>query len=250
MAEQENQAKSGLAIAGLVLGIVAIAGSFIPIINNLSFFIALVGAVLAIIALVGALRGKHGAKGMSIAGVVICVLSMVIVLATQSAFKAALDSAKTGGGSSAPVSTSQTEDAPGDSSAVDSKDDKAEEADFSNMGVGQSVDLKNGLSITVNSAEPGPDQYDGTHTVRVSVTYTNNGSSNESFNIFDWKAVDENGVEKGSTYVMDDGDRLESGKLNPGGTVTGNVYFEGDPVKVLYYSNLLQTESQVAWNIK
>ena len=48
--EQPKQPRSGLAIAGLVLGIIALVTSLMPIINNMSFFAALVGAVLAIVA--------------------------------------------------------------------------------------------------------------------------------------------------------------------------------------------------------
>ncbi len=47
--EQPKQPRSGLAIAGLVLGIIALVTSLMPIINNMSFFAALVGAVLAIV---------------------------------------------------------------------------------------------------------------------------------------------------------------------------------------------------------
>lgn len=36
--EQSKQPRSGLAIAGLVLGIIALLTSLLPIINNMSFF--------------------------------------------------------------------------------------------------------------------------------------------------------------------------------------------------------------------
>ena len=39
------QPKSGMAIAGFVLGIIALLTSFLPIINNLSFFLAILGLV-------------------------------------------------------------------------------------------------------------------------------------------------------------------------------------------------------------
>ena len=92
---QKKQPKktSGLAIAGLVLGILAAVTSFLPIINNLSFIMAIVGGILAAIALVGATRGKNDSKGLAIAGVVLAVVSFVIVLATQSLYSSALKSA-------------------------------------------------------------------------------------------------------------------------------------------------------------
>ena len=51
---QENNAnkKSGLATAGLVLGIVGICLSFIPILNNASFFLGILALIFGIISLV------------------------------------------------------------------------------------------------------------------------------------------------------------------------------------------------------
>ncbi len=242
---------SGLAIAGLVLGILAILGSFLPIINNLSFILAVIGGILAIIAFVGYKRGKHTAKGISIAGIVLAVISVVVVLATQSFYGKVVDEAsKELSTGPTPVASSTSSDTPQSDEKKDDKGEKkSEQADYSNMKVGETVTLGNGLSITVNSVQPGEAKYDGSPTVRANITYTNSGDSNEPFNIFDWKSVDANGVETSTTYMSQDKDQLDSGKLQPGGTVTGNVYFEGEPTKILYYSSFLQSESQIAWNI-
>ena len=250
---------SGLAIAGLVLGIIAAVTSFLPIINNFSAIIAFIGAILAVIALIGALRGKHTAKSLSIAGVVLCVVSFAIVLITQSMYSAALDSAvdKLKSGSSSVSATSgdsaSTSDAsstsPSNASTTPSDSSSSEpaiEVDYSSMAIGQTVTLENGLSITVNSIDRSTTKYDGTPLVKASITYANNGSSSVSFNIFDWKCVDANGVETSFYYNMGD-DQLDSGKLTAGGNVTGNVYFEGNPVKIVYYSNVFQSESSIAW---
>ena len=82
LSETTTKQGSGLAIAGLVLGIIAAITSFLPIINNLSAIIAIIGGIFAVISLIGALRGKHNAKGLSIAGVVLAVVSFAVVLAT------------------------------------------------------------------------------------------------------------------------------------------------------------------------
>lgn len=84
---------SGMAIAALVLGIIAIISSWVPIVNNFSFLLGLIGLVFAIIAMVGVFRGKKGGKGIAIASLVINILSLVIVLATQSAYSQAIDDA-------------------------------------------------------------------------------------------------------------------------------------------------------------
>lgn len=85
--------KSAVVIIGLVLGIIALATSFLPIINNVSFFLALAGAVLAIIGVVSTIRGKRSGKGLAIASLVINIIAIVVVLATQSAYSSAIDEA-------------------------------------------------------------------------------------------------------------------------------------------------------------
>lgn len=268
MSEETTKKTSGLAIAGLVLGILAAVTSFLPIINNLSFIMAIVGGILAAIALVGATRGKNDSKGLAIAGVVLAVVSFVIVLATQSLYSSALKSAaeelKKG---DQPVATStkdEKEDAKKDE-ATSKEDTKAEEAkadeakkedvkkeepkpDYSNMKAGETVTLENGLDITVNSFSTVTRSYSDETLVCANVTYKNNGSENVSFNTLDWKSENADGAEKYSTYYTND-EQLESGKLKKGGTVTGNVYFEGDAVKILYYSNLFQDDSDISWTV-
>ena len=96
MSEQNTkQGASGMAIAGLVLGIVAAISSWIPIINNFSFILALIGAVFAVVGVVSTMRGKHGGKGLAIAALVVNVIALALVLATQSAMSAAIDEATT-----------------------------------------------------------------------------------------------------------------------------------------------------------
>lgn len=87
------QSKSGMAIAGFVLGIIALLTSFLPIINNLSFFLAILGLIFGIVGMVGISKGKKSGKGLAIAAIVICVVSGAVVLGTQSMYSAALDSA-------------------------------------------------------------------------------------------------------------------------------------------------------------
>jgi len=73
---EEN--KSGLATAGLVLGIIAICTSFLPLINNLSFGLALIGICFSIVCLI-----KKKSVKKSIVVVIICVLACVITLNSQ-----------------------------------------------------------------------------------------------------------------------------------------------------------------------
>lgn len=59
------QSKSGMAIAGFVLGIIALLTSFLPIINNFSFFLAILGMIFGIVGMVGIMKGKKSGKGLA-----------------------------------------------------------------------------------------------------------------------------------------------------------------------------------------
>lgn len=231
---------SGLAVAGLVLGVIAAGTSFMPVINNVSFFIGIVGLVLAI---VGYRQTKSGAKkgsGMAIAGIVLCIVSIIVTLLVQAACSAALDSVTSNG--TGKVAGSAT-------AASASGEPGSAQADTANMAVGQTVDMDDGLSVTVNSVETGLVNYDDSPIACVTVTYVNNGNSNASFNVFDWKAEDADGAQRSMTYYSDGANELNSGTLSPGGTVSGTVYFDEPIVKVYYYSNLLSSDSSIAWNV-
>ena len=117
------QSKSGMAIAGFVLGIIALLTSFLPIINNFSFFLAILGMIFGIVGMVGISKGKKSGKGLAIAAIVICVVSGVVVLGTQSMYSAASSATTTSTSTSSVTnteSTSASDSASGTSSAADS----------------------------------------------------------------------------------------------------------------------------------
>lgn len=88
-----KESKSVMAIVGLVVGIIALLTSLVPIVNNMSFVLGIAGLVFAVIGLVGTLRGRRSGKGVAIASLVINVLALVFVLASQSYYGAAIDEA-------------------------------------------------------------------------------------------------------------------------------------------------------------
>ncbi len=86
--ESNETKKSGLATAGLVLGIIGICLSFIPILNNASFFLGILSVIFGIIPLV-----KKASKGKAIAALILGILSVIITLSLQRSWSESLDEA-------------------------------------------------------------------------------------------------------------------------------------------------------------
>lgn len=228
--------KTGLGIAGFVLGIIALATSFLPIINNFSALLAAIGFVLALIGTIACVKGRKSGKGLSVAGVVMNVIAFAVVLATQSMYSSAIDDAFSG-----------TSVAPQPATTAPASDDAARDSQAA--AAGNSITLKNGLVLTVDGVVTGLQSYDGKPITQVSVTYQNNGNSQASFNPYDWKAEDAQGAQRSQAFYTDGENELNSGTLAAGGSVAGNLYFEGDVVKVLYENAFIGRGSDVSWNI-
>lgn len=146
----------------------------------------------------------------------------------------------------APESTQQTEQSDAkDQSATEQKTEESTE----NLVVGTTVNLPDGLSVTVDSVEPGLTNFDGSAMTGVHVTYTNNGDDGASYNVYDWKGEDANGAQQSTGYYSEGSDELSSGTLAKGGTVSGNVYFKGDLARVLYFGNPLEKTATASWSL-
>ena len=83
-----EQERKVLGILAIVFGGIALIGSWMPIINNLSFIIAILALILGII---GLFINKKRPKTLTIIGTVIAVVSMAIVLITQTMYARALN---------------------------------------------------------------------------------------------------------------------------------------------------------------
>lgn len=83
-----EQERKVLGILAIVFGGIALIGSWMPIINNLSFIIAILALILGII---GLFINKKRSKTLAIIGTVIAVVSMAIVLITQTMYARALN---------------------------------------------------------------------------------------------------------------------------------------------------------------
>lgn len=242
-ASQARAPRSVMGIIGLVLAVIAAATSIMPVINNISFFLALVSAVLSIASIVSCARGKRTGKGMAVAGLALSILSVVIVLATQSMYSSAMDDAVNGPEVSG-VSAQQTDrDASKDGGSA------ADEADPQNLGVGSSIDLENGLSVGIDAIDTSIVNYDGSPLVAVQVTYVNNSKKSADFNMYDWKGEDVQGARETPTIFVDGDKELGSGSLAPGGSKTGFLYFKEGTVKALYFSSALSDDPAASWSL-
>ena len=99
------------------------------------------------------------------------------------------------------------------------------------FAVGDKIKIDD-YTMTVNKVErnwQSPADYDkpesGKEYVLVEVTITNEGSSSISYNTFDFKMQDSDGVQKTETYTMST-NKLNSGDLAPGGKITGNLTYD------------------------
>ena len=170
-----NKATSGMAIAGLVLGILAAVSSWIPIINNFSFILAVIGLVFAIVGVVGTVRGKKAGKGIAIAALVINLVAAGIVLAMQSAMSAAIDDATSGLVSTEDVTVQQQEGTDADAGA-DSADQQA---------------------YAISDVQMTGDDY----SVTISGTFTNNSDAEVSYVQVSYRLLDAEGAQIGTAYA-------------------------------------------------
>ena len=142
--EKVDNKKSGLATAGLVLGIIGICLSFIPILNNASFFLGILAVIFGIIPLI-----KKASKGKAIAALILGILSIVITLSLQSSWSESLD--------------------------------KVSE-DLDNASGENTEEVLKKVDVNIGSFEVTTDEY-GFSETKLVVNITNNASEKKSYNI-------------------------------------------------------------------
>lgn len=248
VSSQMKQATSGTAIASLILGIVAIVMSWVPIINNFSFIFALIGLILGIVGIVGVVRGKKGGKGLAIAALIVNIISIAIVIGTQSLYSAAIDEATSSTSGAATTTTTATAETDNNANTA-AQETPAQDQQTTELAVGTTVNFSSGLSVTVDSVETGLVNYDKSTCTGIHVTYVNNGSSSADYNTYDWKGQDANGAQQYTNYYSEGSDELQSGSLAAGGTASGNIYFKGDITMALFYENMFNNEPDASWTL-
>lgn len=196
--------RSGLGTACLVLGIISIIGSWIPFLNSFSILLAFVGIALGIPALIVFLKKKKGTLGKSLAGLILCILTLIIAFSMN---KAAVDS---------------IEDTFGSDEASQTVYDYGEVAELNGVSVKVlNVEKNNGYTKNYVNVKP---NNDGDEFVIVEVEIKNTSEETKSFNVMDFSIQTGNGEIKSSGFSMyDTGNDLGSGSLSAGGTKVGKI---------------------------
>ena len=232
-ATRPPSAKRGLAVASLVLGILAVLGCLVPLLNVGSILLGLVGVVLGFVAMRAAARRRAGGRGLAVTGLVLSVLAIVVAIVVNVLAGAAVSS----------ISDSVEQQEIADEQAAQqfpgaTADDVVSQA-------GESLTVQD-VTLTATAVSPQSNALGSF--VCSTVTYVNDGDQQSSFNIFDWSLQDPAGAAR-TVGIFGDND-LSSGELAPGGTVTGDVCFEGgaDPGQyVLLYEGSLFDRGRGAW---
>ncbi len=228
---------SAMGIVALVLGIIALLLSFFTITSIPALILAILGIIFGLVGLISTVRGTRTGKGIAIAALILNVIAMILAIILISSCTAAVNDAV----------DSLNESINGPAVTSTSASDQSSATD---LAVGTTVELANGLRVTVDAVDLSQTNYDGSALTVVLVSYVNGGSDAQSFNIYDWKGQDTDGVQSYPTYVTSsDYDRLSSGTLAEGGTVSGALFFKGTVTQVLYFSSMLTTTPTATWDL-
>lgn len=138
---------SGLAIAALVVGAIALLLCWVPIVNNFAAILAVVGLALGIPALISARRGKRTGSGLALASVIVSVLAIVGVLATQAFYSSVIDDVTDEINNSIEDSTEAADSSAAAEAAANAETDAAAAAV---LALGQSGELSE-YTVTVDS---------------------------------------------------------------------------------------------------
>lgn len=181
MNRSENK-RSGLAIAGLVLGIIGLVISAVPIINNFAAILGVLAVIFGIISAVGAKKRGGAGRGMAIAGLVIGLVCVGIVLASQAMYSKTLDDA---------------------GKALEKAGKEAQDSIDTSTGKKTDELLKKDVSVELGQFMVTPGEY-GINKTSLSVKVTNKNAEAKSYTI-KIEAVDASGtrIAEDTVYAND-----------------------------------------------
>lgn len=217
---------NGLGVAALVVGIVALVFSWVPFLNVVALPPALVGFCLGVAGLVfGAVKKRS--KGMSVAGIVLSVVSIAVFAAMNTAAVDVIDKTyEAKGPASLEEAAEESEEKAGEAS------EKQAIAIATPTNTAKFEILVNGSSVT-DRIENGSYLYfeadAGNEYVVVNVTLKNISDKMETFNTGDFKLLSDDGsVQYSPSNLITASKEMIpiADSLNPGTEKQGNIVFE------------------------
>ncbi len=209
----EKKPTSGLAVTGLVLGIIAVFSAFVPLLNLLSFPFVLLAIIFGIIGLVQTMKGAKAGKGLAIAGLVLGVLALLVTAPMYSGGSSQGASADAAAGASAPAAEQAQGSAGGASDAAGSADAAAE---------AQQNEPASDYAVTIDGCRVTED-YAGAPVAVVTYTFTNNSEKATSFAVALRPQAFQDGVELNTAIGSDWDSEKYMKDVKPGSSSTVEI---------------------------
>lgn len=208
----EKKSTSGLAVAGLVCGIIALVSSFVPLLNLLSFPFVLLAIIFGGIGVWQTVKGTKGGKGIAIAGLVLGIIALLVTAVMYGSAGAASDTAGKGQSDSGQAAQQ---------SAQGTQGSEAQQPEAAQSG-GDTADYQ----VTIGEATTGED-YQGNPAILVSYTFVNNSDEAVSPLVAVSAKAFQNGVQLEGAIGVDGAESSKSmSEIKPGASVTYALAYE------------------------
>ena len=262
-----------MGVASLVLGIISLIIGWIPFIGFIAYITIIIGLILGIIGCVKkpAEGQPNNQKVPAIIGIVIGVIALIVRIVvgvislgvTTTAIGTALDANAIGESLNSYVSRLEDDDYLNSLFSTNSEDEENKEVDSSTSRessdkvargkINETVVLRDAQltvdSIRTTKGEGFFEADEGEEYLVVTVTIKNVGTKDDlNYNTLYFDILNTDGQKYSASFLsIDNTNRLGSGKLIPGGTVSGDLVFEtkeGETgLKLVYEPFILESDA-------
>lgn len=212
----EKKPTSGMAVTGLVLGIIALISSVVPLLNLLSFPFVLLAIIFGAIGVFQTVKGTKGGKGIAISGLVLGVLALIVTVAMYGGAAASADKPATTTGSSS-TTAEQPATAPAEEGAASGA---AAEGAQEDAAAADAQQTEATYVVTIDEAAMGTD-YQGEKAAVITYTFTNNSDKACNFMTTIGAKAFQDGVQLEGAIGVDGVDSQDLMKdIKPGKSIT------------------------------
>ncbi|MDE8702620.1 DUF5067 domain-containing protein [Adlercreutzia equolifaciens] len=212
----EKKPTSGMAVTGLVLGIIALISSVVPLLNLLSFPFVLLAIIFGAIGVFQTVKGAKGGKGIAISGLVLGVLALIVTVAMYGGAAASADKPATTTGSSS-TTAEQPATAPAEEGAASGA---AAEGAQEDTAAADAQQTEATYVVTIDEAAMGTD-YQGEKAAVITYTFTNNSDKACNFMTTIGAKAFQDGVQLEGAIGVDGVDSQDLMKdIKPGKSIT------------------------------